>query len=86
MWSAAETKVAWDRPLLPGGGLELGEGRDEDDRPIPPSGEQHAVGVDAQLESVAHVRGARVALLTTRLQYCRLMLSAAASVAMKMAA
>src|SRR5450756_2057643 len=43
-----------------GGGVELGEGRDEDDRPIAAPGEQHAIGVDAQLEGVAHVRGARV--------------------------
>src|SRR5665647_3742274 len=46
--------------LQPGGGVELGEGRDEDDRPIAAPGEQHAIGVDAQLEGVAHVRGARV--------------------------
>jgi hypothetical protein len=35
-------------PLQPGGGgVELGDRRDEDDRPIAPAGEQHAVGVDA---------------------------------------
>src|SRR5665648_282455 len=50
-------------PLQPGrGGVELGEGRDEDDRPVAPTGEQHAVGVDTELEGVAHVRRARMAL------------------------
>jgi hypothetical protein len=46
--------------LQPGGrGVELGEGRDEDDRPIAAAGEQHAVGVDAQLGGIASVPQAR---------------------------
>ena len=37
--------------LQPGaGGAVVGDGRNEDDRPVPSSGDQHAVGVDAQLE------------------------------------
>src|SRR5665647_3418960 len=38
-----------------------GRGGDEDDRPVAPTGKQHAVGVDTELEGVAHVRRARMA-------------------------